>query len=52
LWENFRNDRKTLATLRVTPEEFERLHTVFTISRIADRHELIEALNRLRGRRA
>ena len=48
LWEDFRNDRQTLATLRVTPEEFERLHTVFMISRITERRELIDALNRLR----
>jgi hypothetical protein len=48
LWEDFRNDLTTLAVLRVTPDEVERLHTVFMISKMTERHELIAALSRLR----
>jgi hypothetical protein len=50
VWDDFRNDRKTLAMLRVTPEEVARLHTVFMLSRFTERRQLIEALNRLRWR--
>jgi hypothetical protein len=48
VWEQFRNDKKTLAMLRVTPEEVSRLQTVFMLSRFTERHQLIEALNRIR----
>ncbi len=51
LWDDFRNDRQTLAILRVTPDEVERLHTVFMLSRITERRQLIDALNRIRCRR-
>ena len=52
VWEDFRNDHQTLATLRVTPDEFTRLQTVFMLSRFTERRELIDALNRIRaGRR-
>jgi hypothetical protein len=50
VWDDFRNDRKTLAMLRVTPEEVARLHTVFMLSRFTEKRQLIEALNRLRWR--
>jgi hypothetical protein len=50
VWDEFRNDHKTLATLRVTPEEFARLQTVFMLSRITERRQLIEALNKIRCR--
>ena len=48
LWEDFRNDRQTLATLRVTPDEVDRLHTVFMLTRFTERRQLINALNRIR----
>ena len=48
LWEDFRNDRETLAVLRVTPDEVTRLQTVFMLSRFTERRQLIEALNRIR----
>ena len=48
LWEDFRNDHQTLAILRVTPDEFARLQTVFMLSRFTERRQLIEALNRIR----
>jgi hypothetical protein len=48
VWEDFRNDQQTLATLRVTPDEVTRLHTVFMLSRFTERRQLIEALNRIR----
>ena len=51
LWEDFRNDRQTLAILRITPDEVERLHTVFMLSKITERVQLIDALNRIRCRR-
>jgi len=50
LWNDFRNDHKTLAMLRVTPEEVSRLQTVFMLSRYTERRELLDALNRLRFR--
>ena len=46
--EDFSKDRQTLAVLRVTPDEIRRLHTVFMLSRLTERRELIEALNRIR----
>ena len=49
VWEDFRNDHRTLATLRVTPDEFTRLQTVFMLSRFTERRELIDALNRIRA---
>ena len=48
LWEDFRNDQQTLATLRVTPDEIARLHTVFMLSRFTDKSQLVGALNRIR----
>jgi hypothetical protein len=52
LWEEFRTDNQTLAILRVTPDEVNRLHTVFMISAITERGQLISALHRMRlGRR-
>ena len=50
VWEDFRKDYKTLAMLRVTPEEVTRLQTVFMLSRFTERRQLIEALNKLRWR--
>jgi hypothetical protein len=48
IWQQFCNDKQTLATLRVTPEEVSKLQTVFMLSRYTERRELIEALNRIR----
>lgn len=48
LWADFRNDPQTLATLRVTPDELQRLHTVFMLSGLTSRSQLIAALNRIR----
>jgi hypothetical protein len=48
VWEEFRNDRQTLAVLRVTSDEVERLHTVFMLSRFTEKRQLIDALNRIR----
>jgi len=48
VWEDFRNDQQTLATLRVTPDEVARLQRLFMLSRFTDRQQLIDALNRLR----
>ena len=48
LWEDFRSDSQTLAVLRITPDEVQRLHTVFMLSRFTEKRQLIEALNRIR----
>jgi hypothetical protein len=48
VWEDFRNDRETLAMLRVTPDEVARLQRLFMLSRFTDRQQLIGALNRIR----
>jgi len=48
VWEDFRNDQQTLATLRVTPDEVAHLQRFFLLSRITDRQQLIDALNRIR----
>ena len=48
VWNDFRNDYKTLAMLRVTPEEVSRLQTVFMLSRFTERQQLIDALNKIR----
>lgn len=48
LWEDFRNDQQTHAILRITPDEVERLHTVFMLSRFTEKSQLIDALNRMR----
>lgn len=50
VWNDFRNDHKTLTMLRVTPEEVARLQTVFLLSRFTERRQLLEALNRIRWR--
>jgi len=50
VWNDFRNDRKTLTMLRVTPDEVAKLQTVFLLSRFTERRQLIEALNRIRWR--
>ena len=52
LWEDFRTDNQTLAIFRVTPDEVDRLHTVFMISGFTEKQQLISALHRMRlGRR-
>jgi hypothetical protein len=48
VWEDFRNDQQTLATLRVTPDEVARLQGLFMLSRFTNRQQLIDALNRIR----
>jgi hypothetical protein len=48
LWEDFRADNQTLAIFRVTPDEVERLHTVFMISAFTEKQQLISALHRMR----
>jgi hypothetical protein len=48
VWEDFRNDAQTLATLRVTPDEVSRLQRLFMLSRFTERQQLIDALNRIR----
>jgi hypothetical protein len=48
VWEDFRNDRQTLAVLRITPDEVQRLHTVFMLSRFTEKRQLIDALSRIR----
>jgi|HubBroStandDraft_1064217.scaffolds.fasta_scaffold1372350_1 hypothetical protein len=48
VWEDFRNDEQTLATLRVTPDEVSRLQRLFMLSRFTERQQLIDALNRIR----
>jgi len=48
LWEEFRNDKKTLATLRVTPDEVVRLQHVVMLSGFTEKRQLIDALNRIR----
>ena len=48
LWEDFRTDNQTLATLRVTPDEVERLHTVFMLSGFTEKQQLISALQLMR----
>jgi|HubBroStandDraft_3_1064219.scaffolds.fasta_scaffold1089644_1 hypothetical protein len=48
LWEEFRNDRKTLAMLRVTAEEVNRLQQVFMLSGFTEKRQLIDALNKIR----
>jgi hypothetical protein len=48
LWDDFRNDQKTLTMLRVTPDEVAKLQTVFLLSRFTERRQLIEALNKIR----
>jgi len=49
LWDEFRNDRKTLATLRVTADEVARLQTVVMLSGFTEKRQLIGALNRIRA---
>ena len=48
LWEDFRADNQTLAILRVTPDEVERLHTVFMLSGFTEKRQLISALHLMR----
>jgi hypothetical protein len=48
LWEEFRNDKKTLAMLRVTAEEVNRLQQVFMLSGFTEKRQLIDALNKIR----
>ena len=48
LWEDFRADDQTLAIFRVTPEEVERLHTVFMLSGFTEKRQLISALHLMR----
>jgi hypothetical protein len=48
LWDEFRNDRKTLAILRVTADEVARLQTVVMLSGFTEKRQLIDALNRIR----
>jgi hypothetical protein len=48
LWEEFRNDRKTLAMLRVTPDEVTRLQHVVMLSGFTEKRQLIDALNKIR----
>ncbi|HXN85678.1 MAG TPA: hypothetical protein VN867_06380 [Candidatus Binataceae bacterium] len=48
LWEDFQADNQTLAIFRVTPDEVERLHTVFMISAFTEKQQLISALHRMR----
>jgi hypothetical protein len=48
LWEEFRNDHKTLTMLRVTPAEVAKLQTVVMLSGYTEKRQLIDALNRIR----
>jgi len=49
VWDDFRTDYKTLAMLRVTPEEVARLQTVFMLSRFTERSQLLDALSKIRA---
>ena len=48
MWEEFRNDHKTLTMLRVTPAEVAKLQTVVMLSGYTEKRQLIDALNRIR----
>jgi len=48
LWEDFRNDRKTLTALRVTPDEVAKLQTMLMLGTFTEKRQLIDALNRIR----
>ena len=48
LWEEFRNDRKTLTVLRVTPSEVAKLQTMVMLGTFTEKRQLIDALNRIR----
>jgi hypothetical protein len=49
LWADFSRDPQTQA-LQITPEELRRLHTIFMLSGLSTRGELLTALNRIRWR--
>ena len=48
LWEEFRNDHRTLTVLRVTPNEIAKLQTMVMLSGFTEKRQLIDALNRIR----
>jgi hypothetical protein len=49
LWDEFRNDSKTLTILRVTPNEIAKLQTMVMLSGYTEKRQLIDALNRIRA---